>query len=137
MNKKRFFKSLLKSTVLLLTGVAVLFQTFDRGLLLSGFYLNQQYIATELCENKDKVQSGCEGSCVLHKALKKLDDEKSKERTPKELKTEVLICQSNETFDISLQIPTRLEYCFPIGYLNYASQDISGLLKPPILFETV
>lgn len=133
MNKKLFFKGLLKNMLLLLTGVAVLLQTFDRGLLLSGFYLNQQYIATELCENKNEIQLECEGTCVLRKALEKLEDEKSKDSTPKELKIEVLICQSNEAFSIRLQIPIDREYLFPIGYLDYASQDIPGLLKPPTL----
>ena len=37
------------------------------------YFQNKDYIASELCENKDKPELECEGQCVLNKALKKAD----------------------------------------------------------------
>lgn len=34
-----------------------------------GYEVNKDYIAKELCENKDKPKSCCEGSCFLKKEL--------------------------------------------------------------------
>ena len=44
----------------------------------TGFYeLNKDYIAKNLCENKDKPQMKCCGKCYLRKQLKKVDDNES------------------------------------------------------------
>jgi hypothetical protein len=37
------------------------------------YFQNQDYIATTLCENRDKPEMECNGSCVLNKALQKAD----------------------------------------------------------------
>lgn len=38
------------------------------------FKANQDYIAKEFCENKDKPEMHCNGKCYLKKQLKKVDD---------------------------------------------------------------
>lgn len=37
------------------------------------FYANQAYIANYLCENRDKIGSNCEGSCVLSARFKQFE----------------------------------------------------------------
>lgn len=41
------------------------------------FYLNQPYIAQELCINRFEPASACEGSCYLNEMLNKVEKEKS------------------------------------------------------------
>jgi len=36
------------------------------------YYANYDYIATELCENKDEPEMGCHGKCYLEKLEKKI-----------------------------------------------------------------
>ena len=50
----------------------------------TGFYeLNKDYIAKNLCENRDKPQMKCCGKCYLRKQLKKVDDnERPSKNTP-------------------------------------------------------
>lgn len=52
-----------------------------RFVIYAGFKLNQGYIASVLCENRDKPVLKCEGKCYLSKKLKQADEkEKSQER---------------------------------------------------------
>lgn len=130
--ERSVFSWLLKHVLPLFLGMAILLQAFDKGLLWSGFCLNQRYIAAELCENKDKPQLHCEGHCVLRKALEKLDDQKTANHSPKEAKTEVLICQSGE---LLWNQPPRLiclTYAFPLDELNLTDYYPFDLFKPPI-----
>ena len=46
------------------------------------YYLNQKYIAEELCENKDKPQMNCHGKCHLKKEIKKVTKEKEEPLFP-------------------------------------------------------
>ena len=40
-----------------------------------GYYCaNKTYIASQLCVNKDKLKSCCEGTCYLNKQLKKAEE---------------------------------------------------------------
>ena len=44
-----------------------------------GFELNKQFIATELCVNKDKPEMNCNGKCYLMKKLKQAQDKEQKQ----------------------------------------------------------
>jgi len=44
-----------------------------------GFEVNQKYIATELCENRDKPEMHCNGKCYLMKKLKQAQDKEQKQ----------------------------------------------------------
>lgn len=130
--ERSVFSRFLKHVLPLLLGAAILLQAFDKGLLLSGFCLNQRYIAAELCENRDKPQLHCDGHCVLRKALEKLDDKKTANHSPKETKTEVLICQSGESLWNQPLPLICYAYAFPSDESNLTDQYPTDLLKPPI-----
>jgi hypothetical protein len=57
--------------ILLLTGMVG--QTFSKCFLLLEYQWNKNYIATHLCENRDKPGLKCEGTCYLCKRLRKED----------------------------------------------------------------
>ena len=50
------------------------------------YYANKTYIASQLCVNKDKPKSCCEGTCYLNKQLKKAE-EKQDSKLPSFLKS--------------------------------------------------
>lgn len=58
---------------------------FSRYVVTAAFYINQSYIAQNLCENRDKPQLQCNGHCQLSKKLK---DEQRKEQENPERKAE-------------------------------------------------
>lgn len=37
------------------------------------YYINYDYIVSELCENKDKPEMGCHGKCYLEKLTEKIE----------------------------------------------------------------
>jgi hypothetical protein len=80
-------------------------QTFDKNFISLNFYANQNYLAHNLCENRNKTQAHCNGKCQLQK---KLNQEASKDKQNPERKNE----NSNEvisskTFFASLDLPFR------------------------------
>ncbi|WP_222538417.1 hypothetical protein [Pedobacter polysacchareus] len=68
---KRFTAIILLMTLLL--------AQFSRVFVYAGFELNQQYIATVLCENKDKPAMHCNGKCYLAKKLKQAEEKEKKQ----------------------------------------------------------
>lgn len=60
--------------------VAFATHTFNRVVIVFGFYANQSVIAATLCENRDKPILKCEGKCLLAKKL--MAQEKKDEQNP-------------------------------------------------------
>lgn len=63
--------------VFLLT--ALMFSTFSRQFIYAGFELNQDYISSKLCENRDKPELQCAGKCYLMKKLKQAEEKEKKQ----------------------------------------------------------
>jgi hypothetical protein len=63
------FKNILVYTLILTLFTANCAQLF----VYAGFELNQKYIATELCVNRDKPQMHCNGKCYLMRKLKQAE----------------------------------------------------------------
>jgi hypothetical protein len=63
------------AAIILLTAFAA--QMSSRFAVLVNFELNKDYIAKNLCENREKPKSCCKGKCYLKKQLAKTDKEES------------------------------------------------------------
>ena len=61
----------------------LLFQHLSRFMILADYSLNKNYIAQNLCENKNKPAMHCNGKCYLAKKLQ----EEEKQRAPVSQKT--------------------------------------------------
>jgi len=51
--------------------LAFMASSFSKAVIIADFYANQDYIAKNLCENKDKPMMNCCGKCMLRKRLHK------------------------------------------------------------------
>jgi len=61
--------------------IALLTANYSYFFVYAGFELNKKYIATTLCENRDKPQLHCEGKCYFMKKINQASEkEKSAER---------------------------------------------------------
>ena len=49
--------------------IALLTANYSYFFVYAGFELNKKYIATTLCENRDKPQLHCEGKCYFMKKI--------------------------------------------------------------------
>lgn len=83
-------------TALLLLSTLMLTQ-FSKVFVYAGFELNEKYIVSTLCENRDKPELHCNGKCYLTRKLKQAEEkEKRQEReAQKKGAQDVFIVKSN------------------------------------------
>lgn len=100
------------------------------------YMVNYEYIANELCENKDKPELKCNGKCHLKKELAKVSEEEKPQSQDKKNRTseiEVLYLSKVADFIFS---PT---FCFSKNninshYLNlYKGVCTNSTFHPPVL----
>ena len=70
---------IVKQSIGLFLAFAVLLQTAEKIIVITGYEINKEYIAKNLCENIDKLQMHCNGKCHLNKQLRETE---KKEKTP-------------------------------------------------------
>lgn len=75
--------------------IVLLLQTFSRAAVVVNFYVNQDYIAKNLCENKNRPKLNCCGKCQLNK---KLNTEDKKEKELPDQKGPAPLVLSSKTF---------------------------------------
>ena len=66
----------MKKVFSILMATLILLITFQRGLIVIHFKLNQDYIEKNYCVNKTKPKLQCHGQCQLKKELQKTSDTK-------------------------------------------------------------
>lgn len=96
------------------------------------FKLNQAAIAKNLCENRGKIDTSCQGNCYLTKQLKKAE-EKEQKQVPNSLKEKVeltLFLDSNTWDNTTYTIADNADlYC---SYLqNYYFAYNTDFFHPP------
>ncbi|RYU90474.1 hypothetical protein EWM62_07395 [Mucilaginibacter terrigena] len=57
--------------------VSLVSANFSRFFIYAGFELNRNYIATKLCENRDKPQLHCNGKCYFMKKVKQAQEKQN------------------------------------------------------------
>ena len=71
-------KPFLKKIVAIVAFIGILLQTLSQVVIVAEYYANKDYIAKNLCENRDKPKMHCDGKCCLKKKLAK----EGKEQAP-------------------------------------------------------
>lgn len=59
--------------------VSLVSANFSRFFIYAGFELNRNYIATKLCENRNKPQLHCNGKCYFMKKVKQAEEKQNTE----------------------------------------------------------
>ena len=125
-------KTLIVSWILFLVMTAYLFipviPVFE-------YLINKDYIAKNLCINKDKPKSCCKGRCYMMKQLQKAN--KNTEDTPKNTNSRVQLKDLNEFVvckadSFSEEIGS---YIYFVHYLfSYRKMAIAAIFIPPELY---
>lgn len=99
------------------------------------YIVDYDYIATVLCENKEKPQMHCNGKCHLMKELAKASEtEKPQQSEKKNIhhEMEVLFFQETANVDFSPAVTAIVSKPVP-GYSNlYSHTDSASIFHPPI-----
>ncbi|MGF6846302.1 hypothetical protein QFZ51_001537 [Chitinophaga sp. W3I9] len=77
--------------------LGLLLQNFSRSVVFVQFKVNQSYIASVLCENKNKPQMHCNGRCHLKKELDR-DAQQDKNNNTGKDKYEVMFVETLQSF---------------------------------------
>ena len=59
--------------------VVLMLTNFSRLFIYASFELNQEYIASTLCVNRDKPEINCNGKCYLSKKIKQAEEKEKKQ----------------------------------------------------------
>jgi hypothetical protein len=81
----------MRTAIAILIMFSLSFQSMVKVAIIGWYELNKDYIAKNLCENRDKPQMKCCGKCCLRKQLKKADDgtDANGKQLPGKLKVEL------------------------------------------------
>jgi len=100
------------------------------------YIINYDYIAKELCENKEKPELHCNGKCHLAKELAKAsEDEKPvSEKKAAHAQMEILFFQTVLQFAFLPNVSVNTSVAMPEYCNSYSHLDASSFFHPPVLF---
>lgn len=95
------------------------------------YQLNKQYIAKQLCENKNNPKMGCNGHCYLVKQLKKAEENEKKQSSQIAKAKEEIAC--NTQFKFTSNLNTTVEDCVFLAPSShqYLADFNCETVKPP------
>jgi len=110
--------------------IAVTGTTFSKAIVQLDYTINQKYIASTLCENRNKPACCCHGKCFLKKQLQKDEStDKNKSANTRDKFDTSLFCETNNQNASGGFIFTKN---FSDNYLlNNSSSFISSVFHPP------
>lgn len=106
----------------------LVFQAFYSLTVVTYFYANRPYIASVLCENRDKPETGCKGKCYLNKQLNKAQNNTPQEAEMRQ-KVEIMpyifvdspeiasVSQHSERF-FSADLPSFYSFLLPSEFFH-------------------
>lgn len=97
------------------------------------FKANQDFIAKELCEDKDIPTSTCQGNCYLAKQLK-AEKEKEEEKAPPETKekNEVIFYVDAKSLSLNTHLFSAQQAKYSSGQNVPLKDFIEDIFRPPL-----
>lgn len=112
---------------------ALLFSIFAKLQVCISYFVNQEYYAEVLCENKDEEDSCCKGKCAMEKELVSLT-EKEDPQSSKNPNSEIKITKIEDAIITHFKFHPPNTYLFT-WILNFEAKLKNGnlvvLFKPP------
>jgi hypothetical protein len=91
----------LKKFIAILAFAGILLQTFSQVVIVAQFYANKDYIAKNLCENRNKPMMHCDGKCCLKKRLAKEGKNQAPSPTSQKSEQAVTLFYADNKFEIT------------------------------------
>lgn len=111
--------------------VSLVSANFSRFFVYAGFELNRNYIATKLCENRNKPQLHCNGKCYFMKKLKQAED---KQNTEDRQAQKNLFQEANYNQPVKVKFyPVLLSVTKVPNYRIKLPQQPASIFQPPRL----
>jgi len=120
----------LKSFIAILIASVFLFQSASKLLIMADYEMNKEYIAKNLCENKEKPKSTCNGKCHLAKELKKQDKKENQTSNSQKEKYENQFYSEVKKLDTFCLDATNKQLVVFYQFTNYANY-LDSIFQPP------
>lgn len=123
---------MLKRITAIVLLVSLVTASFSRYFVYAGFELNKEYIASTLCENRDKPWLHCDGHCYFMKKIKQAqDNEKNDSRQSQKNLFQEIFYPSTTT----IKFHTQLLCTISTPYYNspLALAFTGAVFRPPQL----
>jgi hypothetical protein len=115
------FAGLMKLICVSILFICALAATFSQWMLIASFDINQKYIASTLCENRNHPEKHCNGHCFLNKQLNTQEKQNGNTATAKEkiaiqlfaeefINNNILIPSTNTSNDASYTLDVSQEH---------------------------
>ncbi|HEY6899158.1 MAG TPA: hypothetical protein VI233_00885 [Puia sp.] len=122
---------MLKQSTALFLLLAMMATTFTKAVIVVDFYANQDYIAKNLCINRDKPRMNCAGKCQLCKRLDREDNqEKNMPERKQENRSEVVFCEGQSAYLLS-PAATPLSSSYPVLTAGTPVSRARSIFHPP------
>jgi len=109
--------------------ISILSCNFSRLFIYAGFELNQKYIASNLCENRDKPWLHCNGKCFFMKKIKQAEErDKNEERQSQKNLLQKTFFESSSTVKFHTYL---LQYINTPYKAPVSSSIIKTIFRPP------
>lgn len=118
---------LVKSILSLALSLSILFPAWINTSLLVHYRINKEYYAQNLCENQERPEMKCEGSCQLSKQLKQAENSQSKKEM-RYVTAEWQLFLAAQRFEFSRALPIVEHQGY---YLMSQTEFSNELLTPP------
>jgi hypothetical protein len=97
---------------------------------MADYELNKEYISKNLCENKEKPKSTCNGKCHLAKELKKQDKKENSTSNSQKEKFENQFYSEVKKSDVFIFGATKNQLLVSYQFSNY-SNYLDSIFQPP------
>ena len=111
--------------------VSLVSANFSRFFVYAGFELNKDYIATKLCENRNKPQLHCNGKCYFMKKIKQAEEKQN---------TDDRQAQKNPFQEANFNQPATVKFYSVLlsvtkvpNYRIQLPQQVASIFQPPRL----
>ena len=95
------------------------------------YHINKNYIARQLCENKNNPASNCQGHCYLSKQLKKVEEAERKQSSGIIKEKEEMIADKQMLLPAAYFPDFKIYHFLPYSACHIPTDACNTLLKPP------
>ena len=120
----------MRSFIAILIASVFLFQSASKLLIMADYEMNKEFIAKNLCENKEKPKSTCNGKCHLAKELKKQDKKENQTTNSQKEKYENQFYSEVKKSDVINTDLTNNQLVVLYQFTNYANY-LDSIFQPP------
>lgn len=112
--------------------IALIAQNYNRYIVVLNYELNKEYIAKNLCENRNKPKCCCAGKCFLKKQLAKTDKEQELPGSNSNKSINEIIFFAEQTaYSFNVPVQTLPQQKLSVNNTPFITQDHYGAVFHP------